>query len=156
MQDAGGELPSISARNCLKSPEGASNVASQGTEAALFGPFRPLYTGQIHVRSVARTPFQTVSTRTSQNSYSTTFVNKSLLACLLALPGCIRAQPQRDVGWLHRLPYHPYQIVAQCLKVCFVPELGRECFQGLSRVVLATVEEPVYKCMDSAPKRLEQ
>src|SRR5215211_3177763 len=58
-------------RNCLKSPEGASNVASQGTEAALFGPFRPLYTGQIHVRSVAHTPFQTVSWRTSQNLPST-------------------------------------------------------------------------------------
>src|SRR4051812_22189667 len=48
-------------RNCLKSPEGASNVASQGTEAPLFGPFRPRYTGQIHPRSVAQTPFQTVS-----------------------------------------------------------------------------------------------
>jgi hypothetical protein len=33
-------------RNCLKSPEGASNVASQGTEAPLFGPFRPRYTAK--------------------------------------------------------------------------------------------------------------
>src|SRR5215213_559206 len=32
-----------------------------GHEAALFGPFRPRYTGQIHPRSVAHTPFQTVS-----------------------------------------------------------------------------------------------
>src|SRR5215213_5959272 len=51
-------------RNCLKSPEGASNVASQGTEAPLFGPFRPRYTGQIHPLSVAHTPFQTVSLET--------------------------------------------------------------------------------------------
>src|SRR5215213_8903804 len=54
-------------RNCLKSPEGVSNVASQGTEAPLFGPFRPRYTGQIHPRSVAQTPFQTVSRRSSEN-----------------------------------------------------------------------------------------
>src|SRR5215203_5936881 len=25
---------------------------------------------------------------------------------LISLRGCIRAQPQRDVGWLHRLPDH--------------------------------------------------
>src|SRR5215217_2216669 len=57
------ELRRIPLRNCLKSPEGASNVASQGIEAVIFGTFGPLYTGQIHVRSVARTPFQTVSLR---------------------------------------------------------------------------------------------
>ncbi len=28
--------------------------------------------------------------------------------------------------WLHRLPYHPYQVIAQRLKVCFVSHLGRE------------------------------
>src|SRR5215217_8808178 len=32
-------------------------------------------------------------------------VNKGLLDCLLALPGRIGTQPQRDVGWLHSLPY---------------------------------------------------
>src|SRR5215213_8021353 len=65
------ELLRTPSRNCLKSPEGASNVASQGTEAPLFGPFRPRYTGQIHPRSVAQTPFQTVSRRSSQNCPST-------------------------------------------------------------------------------------
>ena len=42
-------------------------MASRGNEAALFGPFRPQYTGQIHVRSIACTPFQTVSPRTRVN-----------------------------------------------------------------------------------------
>jgi hypothetical protein len=36
-------------------------MALEGTEGAPFGPFRPRNTGQIHARSVARTPFQTVS-----------------------------------------------------------------------------------------------
>jgi hypothetical protein len=31
---------------------------------------------------------------------------------LLVLQDRIRMQPQRDVGWLHRLPYHPYQVVS--------------------------------------------
>src|SRR5215210_4374200 len=43
------------------------------------------------------------------------------------LHSCVRTQPQRDVGWLHRLPYHPHQIVAQGLKIRLVPELGRKC-----------------------------
>src|SRR5215217_9621198 len=33
-------------------------------------PFRPRYTGQMHLRSVTRTPFQTVSGRSSQYSTS--------------------------------------------------------------------------------------
>jgi hypothetical protein len=36
-------------------------VALQVTETVPFGPFGTPYTCQIHVRSVARTPFQTVS-----------------------------------------------------------------------------------------------
>src|SRR5215212_5219198 len=27
-------------------------------------------------------------------------------------------------GWLHRLPYHSHQVVAQCLKVCIIAQLG--------------------------------
>ena len=37
-----------------------------------------------------------------------TLVNKGLLVRLLSLRERIRAQPQRDVGRLHRLPYHPH------------------------------------------------
>ena len=47
------------------------------------------------------------------DSFSRTFVNKRLLVRQLALRGLIGAQPQRDVGRLHRLPHHPYEIIAQ-------------------------------------------
>src|SRR5215211_7445030 len=59
-------------RNCLKSPGGTRNAGTQGTQTVPFGPFWPRYTGQIHARSVTRTPFQTVSRRSSQNSPSET------------------------------------------------------------------------------------
>ena len=59
-----------------------------------------------------------------------TRVNKARGECLLVpklskgdapvLGLRIGAQPQRDVRWLHRLTYHPYQVVAQCLQVCAV------------------------------------
>src|SRR5918995_3738565 len=55
-------------------------------------------------------------------------VNKGLLDCLLSLPGRIGTQPQRDVCGLHRLPYHPHQVFAQGVQVCFVAQLGREGF----------------------------
>src|SRR5215210_7119596 len=59
------ELLRTPSRNCLKSPEGARNLASEGTEAALFGPFWPRHTDQNDAQSVVRTPFQTVSIRSS-------------------------------------------------------------------------------------------
>ena len=49
-------------------------------------------------------------------------------AWLLAFYHRIGVQPQPDVGWLHRLPYHSYQIVAQRAQVCFVAQAGREGF----------------------------
>ncbi len=62
------EEPRILLRNCLKNPEGARNLASQDTEAALCGPFWPQHTEQIDAPSVVRTPFQTVSGRSSQKN----------------------------------------------------------------------------------------
>jgi hypothetical protein len=44
-------------------------LASRGTRTARFGLFWPRYTGRIHVRSVAQTPFQTVSMRSTQTSH---------------------------------------------------------------------------------------
>ena len=41
-----------------------------------------------------------------------TSVNKKLLVRQLALRGLVGAQPQRDVGGLHGLSHHTYQIVA--------------------------------------------
>jgi hypothetical protein len=54
-------------RNCPKSFGDVYGVALQIAEKALSGPFRPPHSGQIHVRSVAQTPFRTVSPRTLMN-----------------------------------------------------------------------------------------
>jgi hypothetical protein len=43
------------------------------------------------------------------------------------------------VGWLHRFPYHPYQVVAQCVEVRVVPERRREGLEGLPRAGRAVV-----------------
>ena len=45
---------------------------------------------------------------------------------VVALSGGIRAQPQRDVGRLHRLPYHPYEVIAQGVQIRLVPELAEK------------------------------
>ena len=50
----------------------------------------------------------------------------NVLVRLLALLCWLGAQPQRDVGGLHRLPDHPYEVVAQGVQVRLVSELGRE------------------------------
>src|SRR5215211_2952303 len=65
------ELLRTPSRNCLKSLGGTRNAGPQGAQTIPFGPFWPQYTGQISAWSVTRTPFQTVSTRSSQNSSST-------------------------------------------------------------------------------------
>ena len=36
-----------------------------------------------------------------------TSVSKKFLLCLLSVSRRIGAYPQQDMGWLHRLPYHP-------------------------------------------------
>jgi hypothetical protein len=66
-------------------------------------------------------------------------LNEGLLVNLVALWGRHRAQPQRDVGGLHRLPDHPHQFVIQCLQVCLVAQFGGEGFQRLSCIVPAAV-----------------
>src|SRR5215211_5377489 len=50
-------------------------------------------------------------------------------------------------------PLPPPQVVAQRLQVCLISELGGEGFQGLSRIVLAAVEAPVYERLDAAAKK---
>src|SRR5215204_551027 len=57
---------------------------------------------------------------------------------------------------LHRLPYHPYQVVAQRVQVGLVSEFGREGFQGLGCVVLPAIEAPVYEGLDAASQGHEQ
>src|SRR3712207_5449873 len=48
-------------RNCPKSLGRARSVARRAAKGGLFGLFHPAHTSQIHDRSVARTPFRTVS-----------------------------------------------------------------------------------------------
>src|SRR5215217_5352214 len=68
----------------------------------------------------------------------------------------IRAQPHRDVGWLHGFPYDPYELASKGVEVRLVSELGREALQRLYRIVLPTVEAAVDKALDAAPGRVEQ
>jgi hypothetical protein len=58
-------MAKVEQRNCPKSLGGAYGVALRTAEKALFGPFRHFYSGQIHDRNVAQTPFRTVSPSTS-------------------------------------------------------------------------------------------
>jgi hypothetical protein len=67
-----------------------------------------------------------------------------------------RTQPQRDVGGLHRFPYHAHEIVAQSVEVRLIPELGTEGFQCLGRIVLAPVEAAIYKRLHASSQRYEQ
>src|SRR5215218_961258 len=52
-----------------------------------------------------------------RDAVATTRMNKPELVGPLTLQRCIGAQPQRDVGWLHRLLHHAYQVLVQHFKV---------------------------------------
>src|SRR5215217_8085072 len=84
------------------------------------------------------------------------YVAIAQLSCLPVFRGPLGTQPHRDVGWLHRLPYHLYQVVVQCLQVRFVAQLRREPFERLDHVVLPTIEATVYEGLDAMPQRVEQ
>src|SRR5919112_2886707 len=60
------------------------------------------------------------------------------------------------MGWLHRLPYYTHQVVIEGFQVRLVLQLGGEGFQGLSSVILPTVEATVYKPLYAASQRREQ
>ena len=49
-----------------------------------------------------------------------------MLVRLLSLRTRIGAQPQREMGGLHSLPYHPHQIVAQGIQIRLVTEFLAE------------------------------
>src|ERR671912_2922592 len=99
------------------------------------------------LEQLPRTPFG----RSTQNFPSKTFVNKAVLVCLLILLWRrIGAQPQRDVGRLHSLPYQPHKLGVQRIQIRLISELGREGFQRLSCVILPAVEAPIYEGLDAA------
>ena len=66
-----------------------------------------------------------------------------------------KAQPERDLGGLHRVSNHHHKIVAQSVQIRFVAYLSREGFEGLSRIVLPTVEAPIYERLDTVSQRGE-
>src|SRR5215208_1058577 len=63
------------------------------------------------------------------------------------VPSRLGFQPQRNVGWLHSLPYDTYQVLAQCIQVCWVAQLGREGVQGLPGIVLPSIEAASYEAL---------
>src|SRR5215203_3545516 len=65
-------------------------------------------------------------------------------------------QLQRDVRRLHSLPHYRQQFVAQGVEVRLVAQLGREGFQGLSRIVLPAVEAAVYESLYASAQGVEQ
>src|ERR671910_3685538 len=91
--------------------------------------------------------------RTSKKAHALTPMSKAPLVRLLPLRIRSGTQPQRGVGGLHRLRNHPYQIVAEGFQVNLVPQLLREGFQRLPRVILPPVEAPVYERLDAASQR---
>lgn len=56
---------------------------------------------------------------------------------------------------MHSLPYHPDEVIAECVEVGFVTQPRREGFQGLGSVVLSAVEATVDKALDAPPEGSE-
>src|SRR5918997_5031638 len=77
-------------------------------------------------RAIADTPIVSVANCRASREPSRTYARLS--------------EPQTYVRGLHRLPYHPHKISAQCLNVRLIAKLRPEHFQGLPGVVLAPVE----------------
>src|SRR5919112_3143080 len=79
-----------------------------------------------------------------------------VLVYLLAVGSLIGAQPQRDVGRLHRLPHYVHQFVIQSLQVRLIPQLCSEGLQGLSCIILPAVEAAVNEALHPPTQRVEQ
>jgi hypothetical protein len=82
--------------------------------------------------------------------------DETLPVRLLLLRMSVGAQPQRDVDGLQRLLDNPRKIFVQGLQIRLFTKPGRELFQGLPRVVLASVEAAIYERLDTAPQRVEE
>src|SRR5215210_1211694 len=68
----------------------------------------------------------------------------------------IWTQPQRDVFRLNRFPDDSNQFLVQAVEVRLVAQAGGEGVERLSRVVLLSVEAPVYERLDAASQGVEQ
>src|SRR5215211_4591237 len=95
---------------------------------------------------------------TFENTSPTTHLGNKMVLSLSAYP----SEPSRVATTRRRglaasspllpLPSHR----AQCLQVRLISELGRERFQGLSGVVLAAIEAPVYERLYGPPQGSKQ
>ena len=65
----------------------------QSAEKALLEPIRPPHSGRIHPRSVARTPFRTISPRTRVNYRWGPSFSNSLLIEIMAPPSTAGNHP---------------------------------------------------------------
>ena len=81
---------------------------------------------------------------------------EQLLVYLPVPGGCGGPQPQIYVLWLHRLPDHCHQIVAQSIEVRLVSKLGGEALESLLRVILLAVEAPIYERLNAPSQGVEQ
>ena len=59
-------------------------------------------------------------------------------------------EPHAHVSRLHRLPHDSHQIVAQGIEVRLVPELRGEALKSFPRIILTSVEAPVYESLDAS------
>lgn len=60
------------------------------------------------------------------------------------------------MGWLHSVPHHTHQLLAQGVEIGLIPELGRERFECLPCIVFVAVETTVYDGLDTAPQGSEK
>src|SRR5215211_1863298 len=85
-------------------------------------PFATLPTGASYTRIVEKAARRTLLPRTRQHEVPRipllrTPVNRASASLSVCFQRLLGAQPQRDVGRLHRLCNHAYQVVVECLQV---------------------------------------
>jgi hypothetical protein len=89
-------------------------------------------------------------------AYPNTSVSKELLLSLPFEDVSGSNHNETCVCGLHRLPYHPYQVVTQSVQICLISQLGGEGFESLGCIVLPSVEAPIYEGLDAPPQWVEQ
>ncbi len=65
-------------------------------------------------------------------------------------------QPQRHLGWLHRLVDHCEQLGGERFQLDLLAQADAEPLDRLGRVVAAAVEALIDGCLDALPRRLKQ
>ena len=68
-------------------------------------------------------------------------MRKELLFCSLTVLRPVGVQPQGDVGRLHRLSYHPDEIIAECVQ----PRGEARSHTADSLIFFSTITTPLYR-----------